>query len=124
MMPKLLFFIICFFITVHLSYMYADDRSFVDAFYGTCMMLSLLGQDDAPTHNVAKILIGIYSVINSLVIYIIIWSRIYVLLEKRLIVGDTHKNIINSYSTSVIEPSVEPWYEPPIYRYDYSADNV
>lgn len=75
-------------ITTFLTYFLVDDRDFIDSFYGTCMLISLQGQDETPTSDMAKILIGNLSIISSLLFGVMAWLVIEYYAIKKLEMND------------------------------------
>jgi hypothetical protein len=60
-------------LTTFLIYFFIEARTFIDSFYGTCMLLSLQGQDDRPETTAGKVLIGFLSIISSCLFGIMAW---------------------------------------------------
>jgi hypothetical protein len=56
-----------------LIYLFVESRTFVDSFYGMCMLLSLQGQDERPDTTTGKFLIGLLSIISSGLFGIMAW---------------------------------------------------
>lgn len=55
-------------------YLFVDQRDPVYAWYGTAMLISLQGQDDRPCNPIAKILIGLLSIVSGLIYAVFIWT--------------------------------------------------
>lgn len=71
-------------VSTFLTYYLIENRNLVDSFYGTCMLISLQGQDDKPNNNITKILIGIFSIISSFLFGIMVWIVIEYYAKKKL----------------------------------------
>jgi peptidoglycan/LPS O-acetylase OafA/YrhL len=61
---------------------YIEEREVVDAFYGTCMLLSLLGQDATPVTSLGMILVGILSLLSSFLFAVVAWGIIEQLIRR------------------------------------------
>jgi hypothetical protein len=59
--------------TIFLIYRFVDDRTFSDAFYGACMILSLLGQDDPPENDEVKVFIGLLGLLADFFFFVLVW---------------------------------------------------
>jgi hypothetical protein len=64
-------------------YCYIEEREVVDAFYGTCMLLSLLGQDATPVTSLGMILVGIMSLLSSFLFAVVAWGIIEQLIHTK-----------------------------------------
>lgn len=60
-------------LTTLLIYLFIESRTFVNSFYGMCMLLSLQGQDERPDTTAGKFLIGFLSIISSCLFGIMAW---------------------------------------------------
>jgi hypothetical protein len=75
-------------VSTFLIYMFIEERDFVDAFYGTCMLLSSLGQDEKPYTDTGKLLIGFLSIISGFLFGIMAWLVLEHYIIKDLNLGN------------------------------------
>jgi hypothetical protein len=82
-MIGVLLWIVTFFI-----YFFVEERNFVGSFYGTCMLVSLQGQDDRPDTDTGKIFIGFLSIISSFLFGIMAWIVLEHYANRQLEIND------------------------------------